>query len=76
MIPVAGQNDSGIIPSEKISFKVGDHVVIVMAGSKFEGRTGTVQRVFTEQGHTLVTVQPDGFRQRVDYAPLHLKLAT
>lgn len=72
-IPVAGQNESRIPPSEKNSFKVGDRVLIVMAGSKYQGKTGTVRRVFTEHGRTVVTVQPDGSRQRVDYRTEYLK---
>lgn len=60
-------------PVQKI-LKVGDRVIITMAGSKYEGQTGIVRRVFVEPHRTVVTVQPDGSKQRVDYALRDLEL--
>lgn len=64
-----------VLRSEKISLKVGDRVVIVMPSFRYERRTGTVRRVFTEQGLTSYIVQPDGTRARVDYRAEDLKPA-
>ena len=61
------KTDSGIPLSEKILFKVGDRVVIVMPGSKYKGQAGTVRRVVTKQGLTSYTVQPDSSKARIDY---------
>ena len=70
-----GQNGSRTPPSEKISFYVGVRVVIVMPGSRYEGQTGMVRRVFTEHSLTLFTVQLDGTQARVDYRAEYLKPA-
>ena len=69
------KTDSGVPPSEKISFKVGERVVIVMPGSKYQEQTGTVRRVHIDQGLTSYTVQPDGSKARVDYRAEDLKPA-
>jgi putative DNA primase/helicase len=53
----------------------GDKVEIVLAGSRYQGQTGIVRRVFQDQGLTLYTVQLEGGK-RIDYQRSDLKLAT
>jgi hypothetical protein len=55
--------------------KVGDRVEIVLAGSKYQGQTGIVRRVFQNQGLTVYTVQLSGGK-RIDYQRADLRLAT
>jgi hypothetical protein len=55
--------------------KVGSRVEIVLAGSKYQGQTGIVRRVFQNQGLTVYTVQLSGGK-RIDYQQADLKLAT
>ncbi len=55
--------------------KVGSRVEIVLAGSKYQGQTGIVRRVFQNQGLTVYTVQLSGGK-RIDYQLADLKLVT
>ena len=57
------------------SLKVGDRVEIVLAGSRYQGQTGEVRRVYQDQGLTVYTVQLEGGK-RIDYQRSDLKLAT
>lgn len=55
--------------------KIGDRVVITMAGSKYRGFPGTVLWISTTKaGFVSYTVQIDGLSKPLDYQRLDLKL--
>lgn len=63
------------VEAQSYAITVADRVEIVLAGSRYQGQTGCVRRIFQDQGLTLYTVQLEGGK-RVDYQRADLKLVT